>query len=682
MRRSLPATTAATTAAATMALLALTLVPAAAETDAWASWEPLTGSPNDYATTMRQAAPGFPAAALTTDSRAGVQLAGGTSTFLAASTPPGAAYGASRGNPYLVLRPRADTATAPSTSTYAFADPTPATGWAFVLGDVDADQVRVDATDASGDRVPDAAVDRWFQGTFNYAGGDDEPTWDAGSATLVGNDQAADSDGAAGWFEPDRRLTSLTFTFTRRAGFPVFQTWFVSRARSVTGEVSDVSPAGSSCTVEGTRLVLLSPYGDRVAATTAEADGSYDLGDVATQGGYVVRATAPDDCAVVGVAERTVATSGPEGSPASQADFEVREVVPQPISGAVRDDDGRPVAGVDVTVTSPVGDEVTTTTGPDGTYLVDANEEGTGYTISIEVPEGYRAGPGGATIEDVEVGDEDVVGQDFEVVELATVGGRVTGGGGGLGGVPVTLAPVGGGAALVAVTDGRGRWDLTGVPAGAYRLSVDAPRGYTGGDGRRVTVGDDDLRGLDVALARPGALGGRVTDDDGAVEDVALVVTGPGGATRRLATDADGRYFLDGLRRGTWTVRVVAPAGQEVVGRSTATARITRAGEVRGGRDFVLDAVPLTATGTTVPYGASPSATPSAAGTVTTTPTPTSSATATPLTTATTSPGTSSTGVLPDTGGPALALVLLAGGLIAGGGALLVVGRRGRSSAG
>lgn len=676
MRRSVPAAT----AAATTALLALTLVPAAAETDAWATWEPVTGTPNDYRTTVRQAAPGFPPAVLATDSRAGVQLAGGTSTFLSAGTPPGAAYGSSRGNPYLVLRPRADTATAPSTSTYTFADPTPASGWAFVLGDVDADQVRVAATDASGDRVPAAAVDRWFQGAFNYAGGEDEPLWDPATATLVGNDDAADSDGAAGWFEPDRRLTSLTFTFTRRAGFPVFQTWFVSRARSVTGTVTDVSPAGSSCGVEGTRLVLLSPYGDRVATTTAEPDGSYDLGDVATQDGYVVRATAPDGCAVVGATERTVDTSGTDGSPASQAGFEVREVVPQPVSGAVRDADGRPVAGVDVTVTPPVGDGTTTTTGRDGTYLVDGNEEGAGYAISIEVPEGYRAGPGGATIDDVVVGDEEVVDQDFEVVELATVGGRVTGGGGGLGGVTVTLAAVRGGSALVTVTDGRGRWELAGVPAGTYRLSVDAPRGYTGRDSRRVTVGDDDLRGLDVALARPGALGGRVTDDDGAVEDVTLVVTGPAGTTRRVSTDADGRYFLEGLRRGTWTVRVVAPEGQEVVGRGSLTTRITRAGEVRGGRDFVLDAVPTTATGTLVPAGAPSSAAPSPTGTATTTPTtsptPTSSATASTLTTTATSSGTTGSGVLPDTGGPALALVLLAGGLIAGGGALLVVGRR------
>lgn len=44
------------------------------------------------------------------------------------------------------MRPAADNANSPSTTTYTFATPTPAGGWGFVLGDVDADQVLVQAT--------------------------------------------------------------------------------------------------------------------------------------------------------------------------------------------------------------------------------------------------------------------------------------------------------------------------------------------------------------------------------------------------------------------------------------------------------------------------------------------------------------------------------------------------------
>ncbi len=209
--------------------------PAHALTDRWAAWSAVEGGSNAFRLTMTQRSPGFPAATVATDSRGPVQIASGASGALGAGTPPGAKYGTSAGNPYLVLRPRADTPTTPSTTTYTFDAPTPDTGWAFVLGDVDADAVTVRATDETGAAVPAAEVDSWFRGSFNYAGGADQPTWDGPSSTLTGNAGALDTDGAAGWFEPDVRLTSLTLAFTRRAGFPVYQTWFVSRARPIGG---------------------------------------------------------------------------------------------------------------------------------------------------------------------------------------------------------------------------------------------------------------------------------------------------------------------------------------------------------------------------------------------------------------------------------------------------------------
>lgn len=130
-----------------VALLACAWVagPAHALTDRWAAWSAVDGTSNAYHLTMTQRSPGFPAATVATDSRAPVQVAGGSSAVLGGGTPPGAKYGSSAGNPYLVLRPRADAPTSPSTTTYTFDAPTPDTGWAFVLGDIDADQVRVTA---------------------------------------------------------------------------------------------------------------------------------------------------------------------------------------------------------------------------------------------------------------------------------------------------------------------------------------------------------------------------------------------------------------------------------------------------------------------------------------------------------------------------------------------------------
>lgn len=645
--------------------------PAHALTDRWAAWSAVEGGSNAFRLTMTQRSPGFPAATVATDSRGPVQVASGASGALGAGTPPGAKYGTSAGNPYLVLRPRADTPTTPSTTNYTFDAPTPDTGWAFVLGDVDADAVTVRATDETGAAVPAAEVDSWFRGSFNYAGGADQPTWDGPSSTLTGNAGALDTDGAAGWFEPDVRLTSLTLAFTRRAGFPVYQTWFVSRARPIGGTLTDVSAAGA-CAPAGAALTLLSPSGDELARTTAAADGTYSFGELATQAGYVVRLDVPDGCAVVGPAERVVSNRGNDGDPASRADFDVRAVVPQPVSGTVRDADGAPVAGVVVTLTGP-GGAATTTTGEDGTYLFDDNATGPGYTVEIQVPPGYTAGPGGVQIGGIVVATTPVTGQDFTLVDLPAVSGTVTGGGSGVGGVQVVLTPVGGGPERTDVTSGDGTYAVDGLPPGDYTLEVVAPVGWTAPGPRTVSVPAGGLTGQDVALSRPGALGGAVTLDGAPAPGVTVTVDGPGGP-RTLTTDAEGRYFLDALPAGTWTITLTVPGGTTAAGATSRTVTTTSAGEVRGGQDFALT--------TSAP-------TPTTSPTPTTAPTPTPTAstpTASPTSTPTPTPGEgdggggSDGGTLPDTGGPpawlaGASLLLVAGGLLA-----LAAARRSRSS--
>lgn len=686
--------TARSTAVLGAALAALGLVatslPAHALTDRWATWGPLTGAANDYRTVLTQRSPGFPAATVTSDSRAPASIPSGSAAVLGPATPPGQKYGTSAGSPYLLLRPRADVATAPSTTTYAFDHPTPDTGWAFVLGDVDADSVRVRATDEDGAAVPVSEVATWFAGSFNYAGGTDLPAWDPATATLTGNAGATDTDGASGWLEPDVRLSSLTLTFTRRAGFPVYQTWFVSRARPVGGTVSDVSLTGACSPTQAT-MTLVSPWGDVLGTTTPAADGTYSFGELATQAGYVVRLDVPDTCAVLGAAERTVSNRGNDGSPASRADFDVRAVVPQAVSGTVRDGSGAPVPDVVVTLTAPGGATTTTTTGSDGTYLLDGNAAGSGYTVSIGVPAGYVAGPAGTSITGITVATRPITGQDFQVVALPSVSGTVTGAGHGFGGVEVVLTPVGGGAPLTVATSGDGSYELTGVPPGDYTLSVVAPDGWTAPAPVAVTVPPGGLTGQDVALSRPGSAGGTVTLDGAPAAGVEVVVEGPGGR-RVVRTDADGGWYVDQLGAGTWTATVTAPAGTTVTGTATLTFTITGAGEVRGGRDYALLTAPVPTT--------SPTATPR--------PTPTSSPTPTPTPTATASPtpggggdsggtggggtggggggsdggGTSggdggpTPGVLPDTGGPSPWLPGVSLALVALGAALVAASRR------
>ena len=68
-----------------------------------------------------------------------------------------------------------------------------------------------------------------------------------------------------------------------------------------------------------------------------------------------------------------------------------------------------------MTLTRPGRDDVTTTTGTDGSYLFDDNAVGTGYSVTLTVPDGYTAGPDGTTRSDITVDDSPITDQDFVV---------------------------------------------------------------------------------------------------------------------------------------------------------------------------------------------------------------------------------------------------------------------------
>ena len=263
---------------------------------------------------MTQRSAGFPAAQMASDSRANVALPSGASSVPRPGTPPGAKYGSSRGSAYIILRPKADTPTGASTTTYAFENPTPDTGWAFVLGDIDSDQVQVQATDENGERCPGRGdllvVPGIVQLRRRHRPADLEP----GDLDADRQPTATDTNGASGWYEPDIRLTSLTFVFTRRAGFPVYQTWFVSRARPIGGMVSDVSTSGRArsrarCSPSSR------PYGETLATTSPAADGTYSFGEFATQAGYTVRLSRPTDARSSDRPRRPPATAARTATP-------------------------------------------------------------------------------------------------------------------------------------------------------------------------------------------------------------------------------------------------------------------------------------------------------------------------------------------------------------------------------
>jgi hypothetical protein len=630
---------------AALALLGALVVPAPSASAASAGWAALSfsGSANDWAGTLRQRAVGFPEARVVSDSAGGTAVGrqSGASTYLSASTPVGAVYGTSRNQPYLNLRPyTANGSGVPgvSTTTYTFEAPTPASGWTFVLGDVDADAVTVAATGPGG--VPVAPADLGFRSVFNYAGGADVPTWDEDSGTLTGNPRALDTDGASAWFEPQVPLETLTLVFARRAGFPVYQAWFASQSHVLTGTVTT---SGAPADVrEGLTVRLYAPDGRVVEETTTDADGTYRFGGLATYDGYRVALDRPDGYTSDDPLARTVDLSRSDAT----ADFSLRAIVPSAVTGTVRSDDGEPLAGVEVRLTGN-GEDRTAVTGADGSYVFDDVAVGEGYRLTATAPKGTTvSAPRTFSVPpDSEAPIED---QDFVVTPQprGTLGGTVSVEG--FRPVPGVLVLVSDadGQERVAISDDDGRWSLDDLPPGAYTVAVQAPTGT-------AVVGDDSLDatvpaeggtvdGLDFVLrvTEPPAVftaSGTVRDEAGmAFPDVEVQVRDSSGSVVDTATtDETGAWSVDGLAaEEEWSATVVPPDGYDAVDGDTLDFDGTDA----TGLDFVL--APETEGGSEPAEGSS-------GGSGTTTP------------------------VLAQTGGPGVALLLVGLGATTGGVLLL-----------
>jgi hypothetical protein len=275
----------------------------AATTGEYAAWTP-SGSSGAWTGSSAVDVAGFPTATFTSTATS-VQAPTGASTFLGPATPIGAAYGSSRNHAYLNVATAAGNA--PSVTTLTFPQPTPAAGWTFALGDVDADAVQITATDAQGAPVTAAALG--WQSAFNYCAVSpkpssctgsgpftDVPTWSPLTSTLSGS--GSDTFGAAGWFQPTTALRSITFTFSRQVGNPIFQLWLATLSVPVTGQVDGITPS-SELPAPGVQVDLLTPAGDPVpdpagdpVTATADDTGAFEFPAVA-DGDYVLEIKVP-----------------------------------------------------------------------------------------------------------------------------------------------------------------------------------------------------------------------------------------------------------------------------------------------------------------------------------------------------------------------------------------------------
>jgi len=239
--------------------------PAYAAGATYGTWT-LAGAGTSWTGTLAMGATGFPVASFASNSNT-PQVPSGASTFLGPATPFGAVFGSSANQGYLNLRTSGNT---PSVTTFTFATPTPADTWGFTLGDIDADQVTIAATDAAGNPVGAAALG--FQSVFNYCASSprpsscatgpftDTPTWNPVTAALTGS--GLDTTGGAGWFRPTVPLASIRFTFAALSGSPIYQIWAAAFPTVIGGP----NPVGSLPTTGVPVLSLLAVAGLLTAA--------------------------------------------------------------------------------------------------------------------------------------------------------------------------------------------------------------------------------------------------------------------------------------------------------------------------------------------------------------------------------------------------------------------------------
>ena len=317
---------------------------------------------------------GFPTASLATNSLT-PSVPSGSSTWLSPSTPFGGQFASSQNQPYFVFSPT--TGQAPSTTTITFATPTPAAGWGFALGDVDAEKIQISATDVNGAAVAISGLG--FQSVFNFCdiattkpstcsgvtAPFDTPTWDASSGWLTGG--VNDSVGASGWFMPSAPIKTLTLIDANQSGVPSAQLWISSNLRTVAGNISEPPLAVSVTTTTPATTTTTEPPTTTSTSTTTTT-------------------TEPTTT--------TVPMTAPAGNvPAVDVPVQITD-----LSGTV----------VDTTTTDANGNFAMTTIAP-GKYL-----------LSEELPAGYSA-PTGTYPLPIDVTTGDVTGISFTNVPKPTL---------------------------------------------------------------------------------------------------------------------------------------------------------------------------------------------------------------------------------------------------------------------
>ena len=213
-------------------------------------------------------------------------------------------------------------------TTYTFERPTPTSGWTFVLGDVDADQVTITATGPGGRTV--APSELGFRSVFNYCtppvctANTDVPSWDPRPpGSLRGNAASSGHQRRLGLVRAHGAADLAHLHLRPAAGFPVYQTWFSALEYDLTGTVT--APDGREQGI--TRPPVRSRRQPGSVRRPRTKTDEYAFSGFATYDGYRVQVVRPP-----GLTSDDPLTQIVDLSEGDQvADFVLREIVPVPV---------------------------------------------------------------------------------------------------------------------------------------------------------------------------------------------------------------------------------------------------------------------------------------------------------------------------------------------------------------